>query len=94
MFSSQGLYESYQRLSYYLRRLEFPCVVSVNQTTCKEGDVSVSNGCTETLPLLGDLVLYYCRHADQPVLVQLYQAEVRGHTHTHENKHTHTHTLQ
>uniref|UniRef100_A0A671TYC3 Phosphoinositide 3-kinase regulatory subunit 5 n=1 Tax=Sparus aurata TaxID=8175 RepID=A0A671TYC3_SPAAU len=74
--SGTGLYESYQRLSYYLRRLEFPCVVSVNQTTCKEGDVSVSNGCAETLPLLGDLVLYYCRHADQPVLVQLYQAEL------------------
>uniref|UniRef100_A0A671TUM4 Phosphoinositide 3-kinase regulatory subunit 5 n=1 Tax=Sparus aurata TaxID=8175 RepID=A0A671TUM4_SPAAU len=34
------------------------------------------NGCAETLPLLGDLVLYYCRHADQPVLVQLYQAEL------------------
>ncbi|XP_073349735.1 phosphoinositide 3-kinase regulatory subunit 5-like isoform X2 [Pagrus major] len=46
------------------------------QTTCKEGDVSVSNGSVETLPLLGDLVLYYCRHADQPVLVQLYQAEL------------------
>uniref|UniRef100_A0AAQ6APZ6 Phosphoinositide 3-kinase regulatory subunit 5 n=1 Tax=Amphiprion ocellaris TaxID=80972 RepID=A0AAQ6APZ6_AMPOC len=31
---------------------------------------------TERLPLLADLVLYYCRHADQPVLVQLYQAEL------------------
>ncbi|XP_054891443.1 phosphoinositide 3-kinase regulatory subunit 5-like isoform X2 [Poeciliopsis prolifica] len=42
----------------------------------KEDDVS---GATEQrLPLLADLVLYYCRHADQPVLVQLYQAEVRG----------------
>ncbi len=46
----------------------------MNQTACKEGDVSVSNGSTESLPLLADLVLYYCRHADQPVLVQLYQA--------------------
>uniref|UniRef100_A0A7N6A8R5 Phosphoinositide 3-kinase regulatory subunit 5 n=1 Tax=Anabas testudineus TaxID=64144 RepID=A0A7N6A8R5_ANATE len=30
----------------------------------------------ERVPLLADLVLYYCRHADQPVLVQLYQAEL------------------
>ncbi|KAM7386368.1 hypothetical protein PAMA_009135 [Pampus argenteus] len=40
----------------------------------KEGDVSVSS--MEHLPLLADMVLYYCRHADQPVLVQLYQAEL------------------
>ncbi|KAG8006442.1 Phosphoinositide 3-kinase regulatory subunit 5 [Nibea albiflora] len=46
------------------------------QTACKDGDVSVSRGNVESLPLLADLVLYYCRHADQPVLVQLYQAEV------------------
>ncbi|KAM9345906.1 phosphoinositide 3-kinase regulatory subunit 5-like [Symphorus nematophorus] len=46
------------------------------QTACKEGDVSVSSGSMENLPLLADLVLYYCRHADQPVLVQLYQAEL------------------
>uniref|UniRef100_UPI0037E8953A phosphoinositide 3-kinase regulatory subunit 5-like isoform X1 n=2 Tax=Semicossyphus pulcher TaxID=241346 RepID=UPI0037E8953A len=46
------------------------------QTASKEGDVSVSSGGTERLPLLADLVLYYCRHAEQPVLVQLYQAEL------------------
>ncbi|KAE8282873.1 Phosphoinositide 3-kinase regulatory subunit 5 [Larimichthys crocea] len=46
------------------------------QTACKDGDVSVSRGNVESLPLLADLVLYYCRHADQPVLVQLYQAEL------------------
>ncbi|TKS91493.1 Phosphoinositide 3-kinase regulatory subunit 5 [Collichthys lucidus] len=46
------------------------------QTSCKDGDVSVSRGNVESLPLLADLVLYYCRHADQPVLVQLYQAEL------------------
>ncbi|XP_070778965.1 phosphoinositide 3-kinase regulatory subunit 5-like [Enoplosus armatus] len=46
------------------------------QSACKEGDVSVSSGSVESLPLLADLVLYYCRHADQPVLVQLYQAEL------------------
>ncbi|XP_032442651.1 phosphoinositide 3-kinase regulatory subunit 5-like isoform X1 [Xiphophorus hellerii] len=43
----------------------------------KEDDVSGGTGATEhRLPLLADLVLYYCRHADQPVLVQLYQAEL------------------
>eukprot|EP00064_Thunnus_orientalis_P003446 superscaffoldBa00000280_g3455 len=42
----------------------------------KESDVSVSSGSMDRLPLLADLVLYYCRNADQPVLVQLYQAEV------------------
>ncbi|XP_044038341.1 phosphoinositide 3-kinase regulatory subunit 5-like isoform X2 [Siniperca chuatsi] len=46
------------------------------QTAGKEGDESVSSGSIEILPLLADLVLYYCRHADQPVLVQLYQAEL------------------
>uniref|UniRef100_A0A3B3TUJ6 Phosphoinositide 3-kinase regulatory subunit 5 n=2 Tax=Poecilia latipinna TaxID=48699 RepID=A0A3B3TUJ6_9TELE len=43
----------------------------------KEDDVSCGTGATEhRLPLLADLVLYYCRHADQPILVQLYQAEL------------------
>ncbi|KAF1379130.1 hypothetical protein PFLUV_G00172880 [Perca fluviatilis] len=46
------------------------------QTACKEGDESESSGSVERLPLLADMVLYYCRHADQPVLVQLYQAEL------------------
>uniref|UniRef100_A0AAQ5XZ40 Phosphoinositide 3-kinase regulatory subunit 5 n=1 Tax=Amphiprion ocellaris TaxID=80972 RepID=A0AAQ5XZ40_AMPOC len=44
------------------------------QAASKDDDVSASS--TERLPLLADLVLYYCRHADQPVLVQLYQAEL------------------
>ncbi|XP_047214654.1 phosphoinositide 3-kinase regulatory subunit 5-like [Girardinichthys multiradiatus] len=43
----------------------------------KDDDVSTSTGSMEhRLPLLADLVLYYCRHADQPILVQLYQAEL------------------
>ncbi|KAK2833858.1 hypothetical protein Q5P01_017747 [Channa striata] len=46
----------------------------LSETACKEGDVS--EGSVDRLPLLADLVLYYCRHADQPVLVQLYQAEL------------------
>ncbi|XP_060882876.1 phosphoinositide 3-kinase regulatory subunit 5-like isoform X2 [Labrus mixtus] len=46
------------------------------QTSSKEGDESV-NGCSsERLPLLADLLIYYCRHAEQQVLVQLYQAEL------------------
>lgn len=52
----------------------------LNQAVSKGGDdVSSDSGSTGQLPLLTDLVLYYCRHADQPVLLQLYQAEV---THT------------
>ncbi|XP_026181826.1 phosphoinositide 3-kinase regulatory subunit 5-like isoform X2 [Mastacembelus armatus] len=47
----------------------------LSQTACKEGNVS-ENSSVERLPLLADLVLYYCRHAEQPVLVQLYQAEL------------------
>ncbi|XP_008283822.1 phosphoinositide 3-kinase regulatory subunit 5-like [Stegastes partitus] len=49
------------------------------QAASKDEDVSASSSSsssTERLPLLADLVLYYCRHADQPVLVQLYQAEL------------------
>ncbi|XP_036004292.1 phosphoinositide 3-kinase regulatory subunit 5 [Fundulus heteroclitus] len=43
----------------------------------KDDDVSTNaNSMEHRLPLLADLVLYYCRHADQPVLVQLYQAEL------------------
>uniref|UniRef100_A0A3Q4FXY6 Phosphoinositide 3-kinase regulatory subunit 5 n=1 Tax=Neolamprologus brichardi TaxID=32507 RepID=A0A3Q4FXY6_NEOBR len=48
----------------------------LSQAASKDDSVSHSNGGTEQLPLLADLVLYYCRHADQPVLVQLYQVEL------------------
>ncbi|CAN9505794.1 unnamed protein product [Ophioblennius macclurei] len=44
------------------------------QAASKDEDMSASG--VERLSLLADLVLYYCRHADQPVLVQLYQAEL------------------
>ncbi|XP_055509599.1 LOW QUALITY PROTEIN: phosphoinositide 3-kinase regulatory subunit 5 [Leucoraja erinacea] len=30
----------------------------------------------ERLPIMGDLILYYCRNAARPVLIQLYQAEL------------------
>ncbi|XP_060946280.1 phosphoinositide 3-kinase regulatory subunit 5-like [Limanda limanda] len=46
------------------------------QTGCKDADISEGSGSEERLPLLTQLVLYYCRHADQPVLVPLYQAEL------------------
>ncbi|KAM4634407.1 phosphoinositide 3-kinase regulatory subunit 5-like [Polymixia lowei] len=46
------------------------------QTTCKADGGSVSSSSVERLPLLADLLLYYCRHANQPALVQLYQAEL------------------
>ncbi|KAM8843998.1 phosphoinositide 3-kinase regulatory subunit 5-like isoform 2-T3 [Spinachia spinachia] len=51
-----------------------PRVFSMSQTACKDGDESVNS--EQRLPLLADMVLYYCRHGDQPVLVQLYQAEL------------------
>uniref|UniRef100_A0A673WRB6 Phosphoinositide 3-kinase regulatory subunit 5 n=1 Tax=Salmo trutta TaxID=8032 RepID=A0A673WRB6_SALTR len=45
------------------------------QTTSKE-DCDSDNSSSERLLLLADLVLYYCRNAAQPVLLQLYQAEL------------------
>ncbi|KAM3598156.1 uncharacterized protein V6R79_014394 [Siganus canaliculatus] len=48
--------------------------VLCQQTNSKDGDVSLSS--TEAPPLLAELVLYYCRHAEQPALVQLYLAEL------------------
>lgn len=68
----------------------FACVFYLNQAAFKEGDdASAGSGNAERLPLLTDLVLYYCRYADQPVLVQLYQAEV---THQHTCADTHKQT--
>lgn len=51
--------------------------LTLTQAPSKDEDVSASSGSAERLPLLADLVLYYCRHANKPVLVQLYQAEVK-----------------
>ncbi|KAM9844140.1 phosphoinositide 3-kinase regulatory subunit 5-like isoform 2-T2 [Aulostomus maculatus] len=42
---------------------------------CQSGSVSKKSSSIERLPLLADMVLYYCRNADQPALVQLYKAE-------------------
>ncbi|XP_057673322.1 phosphoinositide 3-kinase regulatory subunit 5-like [Corythoichthys intestinalis] len=46
------------------------------QPACNEDSISENNRLVEHLPLMADLVLYYCRHAAQPVLVQLYRAEL------------------
>ncbi|XP_077356834.1 phosphoinositide 3-kinase regulatory subunit 5-like isoform X2 [Festucalex cinctus] len=46
------------------------------QPAWKEDSVSENKGRKGHLPLMADLVLYYCRHANQPVLVQLYRAEL------------------
>lgn len=44
------------------------------ESGCKDSDVSSSS--VDHPSLLADMVLYYCRHADQSVLLQLYQAEL------------------
>nr|XP_015212006.1 PREDICTED: phosphoinositide 3-kinase regulatory subunit 5 [Lepisosteus oculatus]XP_015212007.1 PREDICTED: phosphoinositide 3-kinase regulatory subunit 5 [Lepisosteus oculatus] len=57
-----------------LSLLNLPVEVLCQQTSKTEPDVSSST--RERLPILADMVLYYCRHAARPVLVQLYQAEL------------------
>ncbi|XP_029014362.1 phosphoinositide 3-kinase regulatory subunit 5-like isoform X5 [Betta splendens] len=56
----------------------------LGQSGSKDGDVSEAGASDERLPLLADMMLYYCRHAQQPVLVQLYRAEVSGAHVTHD----------
>lgn len=46
------------------------------QSACKDNDVSDFCSSVERPSLLTEMVLYYCRHAEQTVLVQLYQAEL------------------
>ncbi|KAJ3601741.1 hypothetical protein NHX12_032708 [Muraenolepis orangiensis] len=53
----------------------------LHQMTCKANDdvtgsTSSSSSQVDHLPLLADLILYYIRHAHQPALLQLYQAEL------------------
>lgn len=61
--------------NHALNCLEFNAYVSyTNQAVGKgEDDASLDN---KKLPLLTDMVLYYCRHAEQTILLQLYQAKV------------------
>ncbi|XP_068192769.1 phosphoinositide 3-kinase regulatory subunit 5-like isoform X2 [Antennarius striatus] len=47
------------------------------QAACRDSDdASAGSSGVDSLSLLADLVLYYCRHAERPILVQLYQAEL------------------
>ncbi|TRY56347.1 hypothetical protein DNTS_034960, partial [Danionella cerebrum] len=55
--------------------IELPVNVVCQQTSKTDSDVAEVNG-EEHLPIFADLVQYYCRHAAQPALIQLYQAEL------------------
>uniref|UniRef100_A0A672QK86 Phosphoinositide 3-kinase regulatory subunit 5 n=1 Tax=Sinocyclocheilus grahami TaxID=75366 RepID=A0A672QK86_SINGR len=57
-----------------LSLLELPVNV-VCQTSKIDSDLSEGAG-EGRLPIFADLVLYYCRHAARPALIQLYQAEL------------------
>ncbi|XP_041078364.1 phosphoinositide 3-kinase regulatory subunit 5-like [Polyodon spathula] len=66
-----------------LSLLSLPIGVLCQQASKIETDSF--NNSKQRLPILADMVLYYCRHAAQTVLVQLYQAELTlagGETHT------------
>ncbi|KAM7394065.1 hypothetical protein PAMP_020888 [Pampus punctatissimus] len=58
-----------------LSLLNLPANV-VCQQTSKTDSESYDDSYEHRLPILADLVLYYCRHAARPALIQLYQAEV------------------
>ncbi|XP_026069669.1 phosphoinositide 3-kinase regulatory subunit 5-like isoform X1 [Carassius auratus] len=58
-----------------LSLLELPVNVVCQQTSRIESDLSEGAG-EGRLPIFADLVLYYCRHAARPALIQLYQAEL------------------
>ncbi|XP_075898895.1 phosphoinositide 3-kinase regulatory subunit 5 isoform X2 [Nelusetta ayraudi] len=58
-----------------LSLLNLPANVVCQQTSKTESN-SYENPCEQRLPILADLVLYYCRYAARPALIQLYQAEL------------------
>uniref|UniRef100_A0A671SIK9 Phosphoinositide 3-kinase regulatory subunit 5 n=1 Tax=Sinocyclocheilus anshuiensis TaxID=1608454 RepID=A0A671SIK9_9TELE len=58
-----------------LSLLELPVNVVCQQTSKIDSDLSEGAG-EGRLPIFADLVLYYCRHAARPALIQLYQAEL------------------
>ncbi|XP_063057943.1 phosphoinositide 3-kinase regulatory subunit 5 [Engraulis encrasicolus] len=58
-----------------LSLLNLPVSV-VCQQTSKIDSESYDDSLEERLPILADLVLYYCRQAARPALIQLYQAEL------------------
>uniref|UniRef100_A0A3B5B7N1 Phosphoinositide 3-kinase regulatory subunit 5 n=1 Tax=Stegastes partitus TaxID=144197 RepID=A0A3B5B7N1_9TELE len=58
-----------------LSLLNLPANVVCQQTSKTESE-SYDGSYEQRLPILADLVLYYCRYADRPALIQLYQAEL------------------
>lgn len=58
-----------------LSLLNLPANV-VCQQTSKTESKSYDSSYEQRLPILADLVLYYCRYAARPALIQLYQAEL------------------
>ncbi|XP_064423693.1 phosphoinositide 3-kinase regulatory subunit 5 [Latimeria chalumnae] len=57
-----------------LSLLNLPIGVICEQSVKTESEAA--EGSKERLPILADMVLYYCRFASHPVLLQLYQAEL------------------
>ncbi|NXS83583.1 PIRK5 kinase, partial [Erpornis zantholeuca] len=43
---------------------------------CAKPEAEPQEDCSEQLPILADMILYYCRLAARPVLLQLYQTEL------------------
>ncbi|KAG5278997.1 hypothetical protein AALO_G00105000 [Alosa alosa] len=58
-----------------LSLLDLPVSVVCQQTSKIDSD-SYDDSLEVRLPILADLVLYYCRQAARPTLIQLYQAEL------------------
>ncbi|XP_040002397.1 phosphoinositide 3-kinase regulatory subunit 5 isoform X2 [Xiphias gladius] len=58
-----------------LSLLNLPANVVCKQTS-KTESASYDSSYEQRLPILADLVLYYCRYAAWPALIQLYQAEL------------------
>ncbi|XP_068506785.1 phosphoinositide 3-kinase regulatory subunit 5 isoform X1 [Syngnathus scovelli] len=63
----------YQRNTLTL--LKLPTNIVCQQTSKTESE-SYDSSYEHRLPILADLVLYYCRYATRPALIQLYQAEL------------------
>ncbi|KAM9856765.1 phosphoinositide 3-kinase regulatory subunit 5 [Aulostomus maculatus] len=58
-----------------LSLLNLPANVVCQQTSKTESE-SYDGSYEQRLPILADLILYYCRYAARPALIQLYQAEL------------------
>lgn len=58
-----------------LSLLNLPANIVCQQTSKTESD-SYDSSYERRLPILADLIMYYCRNATRPALIQLYQAEL------------------